>query len=129
MVNFRFGRTLIVGALTMIGMTLPNVAFSRAKLAVSGETRTLDCAGGPARITGANNKVTLSGGCTHLTVLGSGNNITAEFAAGASITFAGSRNEVAWTGKEPHVRGFGLSSRRLAWPATVGSGNTLKKRE
>jgi hypothetical protein len=132
MINFRFGRTLIVGAVSMIGMTLPNVAFSRATLAVSGETKTLDCAGGPARITGANNKVTLRGDCTHLTVLGSGNTITAEFAAGASITFAGSRNQVAWTtadGKEPHVRRFGLSSRRLAWPATVGSGNTLKKRE
>jgi len=119
MVNFRVGRTLIVSAITMIGMILPNPAFSRASLAGSDETRTLDCAGGAARIAGANNKVTLKGDCTHLTVLGSGNTITAEFAAGASIWFAGSRNEVAWTtanGKEPHVHHF-------------GSGNTLKKRE
>ena len=119
MVNFRVGRALIVGAVTMTGMTVPNVAFSRAWLAGSDETRTLNCAGGPARIAGANNKVTLSGGCTHLTVLGSRNTITAEFAAGASIWFAGSKNEVAWTtadGKEPHVRHYGV-------------GNTMKKRE
>lgn len=119
MVSFRVGRTLIVAAVTMIGMTLPNVAFSRVWLAGSHETRTLDCAGGSAHIAGAYNKVTLRGGCTHLTVLGSRNHITAEFAARASIWFAGSRNEVAWTtadGKEPNVRHF-------------GSGNILQKRE
>lgn len=118
MLNLRFGRTLIVGAVTMIGMTVPNVALC-ASLVGSDQTRTLDCAGGPARIAGADNKVTLSGGCTHLTVLGSRNTITADFAAGASIWFAGSRNEVAWTtadGKEPHARHH-------------GSGNTLNKKE
>jgi len=97
----------------MIGMTLPNVAFSQASLSGSDETRTLDCAGGPARIAGAYNRVTLRGDCTHLTVLGSRNTITAEFAAGASIWFAGAKNEVAWRtpdGKEPRVHHFGYGN-------------------
>ncbi len=120
MANFWVGRTLIIGAITMIGMTAPGVALAApASLAGSDQTKTLDCAGGPARIAGAYNKVTLSGDCTHLTILGSRNTVTADFASGASIWFGGSKNEVTWTtadGKEPHVRHFGV-------------GNTLKKKE
>jgi hypothetical protein len=111
--------TLTVGAVAVIGMSLPNVAFSRALLSGPDETKTLDCAGGPARIAGANNRVTLKGDCTHRTVLGSRNTITAEFAAGASIWFAGSKNEVAWKtpdGKEPRVHHSGF-------------GNTLRENE
>jgi hypothetical protein len=119
MIALPSGRILTVAAVTMLGMTLSSGALSRARLYGSNETRTLDCAGGPARIAGANNKVTLTNGCTHLTVLGSGNMVTAELAASASIWFAGSRNEVTWTtadGKEPHVR-------------HLGQRNTLKKGE
>ena len=32
---------------------------------------TLDCAGGSARIAGSHNKITLTGGCTRLTIFGS----------------------------------------------------------
>jgi hypothetical protein len=78
MVNFRVVRTLIVSAITMIGMILPNPAFCRASLAGSDETRTLDCAGGPAPIAGANNKVTLRGDCTHLTVLGTPSRLSSQ---------------------------------------------------
>ena len=119
MVTLLSGKILTVAAVTMLGITLPNLAFSRARLYGSHETKTLDCAGGSARIAGANNRVTLTGGCTHVTVLGSHNLITAEFAPGASIWFAGSRNEVIWTahdGKEPRARHFGYR-------------NTLKKGE
>src|SRR5690348_16728108 len=104
-------RILTVAAVTILGMIFPSLAFSRARLDGSDQTKTLDCADGPARIAGANNKVTLTGGCTRLTVLGSGNTITADLAAGASIWFAGSRNELTWTtadGKKPHVRHLGV---------------------
>lgn len=111
MVSFPVGRILTVTAVTMLGMILPDVAFSRARLDGSDQTKTLDCGGGPARIAGAHNKVTLSGGCTRLTILGSQNTIKAEFAPGATIWFAGSGNEVTWTsanGTRPHVRHLGL---------------------
>lgn len=42
-----------------------------ARLAGSDQTTTLDCAGSSARITGSNNKVTMTGSCTRLTILGS----------------------------------------------------------
>jgi len=118
MVSFRVVSISAVSVTTLV-MMLPGTAFSRAHLAGSDQTKTLDCAGGLARISGAHNKITLTGGCTRLTVLGSQNTITADFARGASIWFAGSGNEVTWTapeGEQPHVRHLGVR-------------NTLKKGE
>jgi hypothetical protein len=40
-------------------------------LAGSDQTKTVDCAGGWARIAGANNNVTLTGNCEGLTIYGS----------------------------------------------------------
>ncbi len=110
-------KTILAVAAAALGLMLPNVAFSKAQLAGSNETRTLDCAGGSARIAGSNNQVTLTGGCTRLTILGSRNIVTAAFGRGASIWFAGSKNEVTWTtpdGKQPKAHHLGLD-------------NTLKK--
>ncbi len=96
-----------IWALTIVavGMLHPSVALA-VELAGSRNTRTLDCAGGPARIVGSENKVTLTGGCTSLSIHGSMNSVTAAFSAGAIISFDGSRNEVTWTtgdGKKPTV--------------------------
>ena len=88
-----------------LGVLPPSVAVA-VQLAGSHKTTTLDCAGGPARIVGSRNKVTLNGGCTSLSIHGSMNSVTAAFSAGAIISFDGSRNVVTWTtadGKEPPV--------------------------
>ena len=109
-------KTIWAVAAVALGVMLPSVASSKARLAASDHTTTLDCAGGSARIAGSHNKVTLTGGCTSLRILGSWNSVTAAFGAGASIWFAGSRNEVNWTtpdGKEPKAH-------------RLGYGNTLK---
>jgi hypothetical protein len=81
----------------------------------SGQTTTLDCAGGGAHILGSNNILTLTGGCRWLDMVGSGNTVFVAFGNGANIVFAGSNNAITWTspdGKEPAVR-------------HIGSGNTL----
>lgn len=81
----------------------------------SGETAALDCAGGQASIMGSNNDLTIKGNCTILSLFGSGNKISIQFAPGAQISFVGSGNSISWTSadnKPPKV-------------SYVGSGNTL----
>jgi Protein of unknown function (DUF3060) len=81
----------------------------------SGQTTTLNCAGGGAHILGSNNTLTLTGACKRLDMVGSNNTVTVTFGNGAKIEFAGSNNAITWTspdGKEPVVR-------------HVVSGNTL----
>jgi Protein of unknown function (DUF3060) len=81
----------------------------------SGQTTTLNCAGGGAHILGSNNTLTLTGACKWLDMVGSNNTLIVAFGNGANIEFAGSNNAITWTsadGKEPVVR-------------HVGSGNTL----
>lgn len=112
MINLREKAIWAVAAATL-GVMLPSVALSKARLAGSDQTTTLDCAGGSAWIAGSNNKVTLTGGCTRLTILGSRNSITAAFGAGARIRFAGARNDVIWTtpdGKAPKVLHLGFGN-------------------
>jgi hypothetical protein len=68
-----------------------------ALFAGSGQTTTLDCAGGSAHIFGSNNKLILTGGCTWLDMVGSNNTIIVALAEGANIGFAGSNNAITWT--------------------------------
>ena len=66
---------------------------------------------------GSNNKVTLTGACRRLTILGSRNTVTITFGAGGSVWLVGATNEVTWTtpdGKQPKVH-------------QIGSSNTLKR--
>jgi Protein of unknown function (DUF3060) len=55
---------------------LPDSLSHRALFAGSGQTTTLDCAGGGAHIFGSNNKLTLTGECAWLDMVGSNNVIT-----------------------------------------------------
>jgi hypothetical protein len=103
----------IAAALLVAGA---NVALSKtngAHLAGSDQTKTLDCAGGWARIAGANNNVTLTGNCEGLTIYGSRNTVQAAFQTDAQVRFVGSNNAVTWTtpdGKEPKALHLGASN-------------------
>jgi hypothetical protein len=118
MLNIR-NKMIVAIAVSAFGVITANVALSKANavhLAGSDQTKTLDCAGGWARIAGANNNVTLTGNCAGLTIYGSRNNVTAAFEADARVRFVGSKNEVIWTtpdAKEPRVH-------------HLGAGNTMK---
>ena len=79
----------------------------------SHHTITLDCAGGSARIAGSHNDVTLTGGCTRLSIYGAWNKVTVAFATGARVGFVGAGNEVIWTtpdGKEPTALHLGVDN-------------------
>jgi hypothetical protein len=108
MINIR-NKMIVAIALTAFSVMPANVALSKGndvRLAGSNQTKTLDCAGGWARISGANNNVTLTGNCAGLTLRGSGNAVTVAFQAGARVRFVGSRNGVIWKtpdAKEPRV--------------------------
>jgi hypothetical protein len=116
MFNIR-NKMIVAIAVSAFGVIPAHVALSNTvHLAGSDQTKTLDCAGGWARIAGADNNVTLTGNCAGLTIYGSRNNITAAFQADASVRFVGSKNEVIWTtpdGKEPRA-------------LHLGAGNTMK---
>ena len=114
-------RSLIFGATSMVaaiaygaGATLAQETGNRATFANSGQTATLECAGGKARVLGSNNVLTVAGGCSALEVAGSGNRIAIQFAAGASAHFLGSGNTISWTsadGKPPKVSSLGFGNR------------------
>jgi hypothetical protein len=105
---------MIVSIAAVAFSIIPKVALSKTVgLAGSDQTKTLDCAGGWARIAGANNNVTLTGNCAGLTIYGSRNTVTAAFQAGARVRFAGSNNAVTWTtpdAREPRVLHLGVSN-------------------
>ncbi len=115
MLNIR-NKMILAIAVTAFGVILANVARSKAndvRLAGSDQPKTLDCAGGWARIAGSNNNVTFTGNCVGLTIYGSRNTVTAAFQAGARVRFVGSKNEVIWTtpdAKEPKVLHLGVGN-------------------
>jgi hypothetical protein len=80
------------------------------QFAGSGQTTTLDCAGGGVQILGSNNKLTVTGGCAMLSMVGSNNAVTATLAKNANIQFVGSNNEIIWStpdGKQPLTQYLG----------------------
>jgi hypothetical protein len=90
-------------------------AGNEAVFLQSGQTASLDCAGGKAGVTGSNNVLTFTGKCTDLELAGSGNKISIQFGPGARIEFVGSDNAVTWTstdGKPPRME-------------SIATGNTL----
>jgi len=114
MLNIR-NKMLVSIAVMAFSAIHSNVALSKTVgLAGSDQTKTLDCAGGWARIAGANNHVTLTGNCARLTIYGSRNTVTAAFQAGGRVRFAGSNNEVTWTtpdAREPKALHLGASNK------------------
>lgn len=100
---------VLAGAMLALssGQILADAAFEGA-----GSTASLNCDGGTARVEGAGNMVDVTGQCTRLEVVGDGNAVTVELAAGGSISVEGAANAVTWTtadGGEAIVRleGFG----------------------
>jgi hypothetical protein len=100
---------------TASGASIAQPSTNRAGFVSSGQTATLNCAGGAAEIMGSNNVLTITGKCSKLDLAGSNNKITIEFASGATISFVGSSNAITWSSadaKPPKV-------------SYVGSDNTL----
>jgi hypothetical protein len=62
----------------------------------SNVTESLDCRGGGASVTGSDDVLNLTGGCTALKVAGSNNRVIIDVARGATISVTGSNNIVTW---------------------------------
>lgn len=60
---------------TALMVIAPGAALAQADFTGAGEESELDCAGGAATITGAENRLHISGGCTTLSIQGAGNEI------------------------------------------------------
>jgi hypothetical protein len=113
-------KTILAVTVATFWVMLPSIASSKddgATIVGSDQTTALDCGGGVARVADSNNKVTLTGACRRLTILGSRNAVTVILGAGSSVWLVGPGNEVTWTtpdGKEPKIH-------------QIGSNNTLKR--
>jgi hypothetical protein len=70
----------------------------------SGQTATLDRAGGKAEVMGSNDVLTVSGKCSGLDLFGSNNKLTIQFASTGKIAILGSNTPSggpAWTANHP----------------------------
>lgn len=92
-------------------------AENGADIASSGLTTAVDCAGGPARVAGSGNTLSITGDCSRLEVLGSNDRITISLGRGATVQVVGSNNDIAWTMRDGAAPKF----------QSVGSGNTIRQ--
>lgn len=105
----------VIGGAAMTTSAIAQTSANTAGFLQSNQTATIDCVGGQAAIMGSNNDLTIKGNCTSLSLAGSNNKISIQFAPGAQVSFVGSGNTISWTStdnKPPKV-------------SYVGSGNTL----
>ena len=72
-------------------------AFAQATFEGAGEQGELDCSGGTATISGASNRMTVTGGCRQLVIEGADNEVRVELASKGVIRIVGASNRVQWT--------------------------------
>ena len=89
-------------------------AFAQATFEGAGEQGELDCSGGTATISGASNRMTVTGGCRHLVIEGADNEVRVELASKGVIRIVGASNRVQWTtpdGSKAQLRVSGAGNR------------------
>ncbi|MCW2363858.1 MULTISPECIES: DUF3060 domain-containing protein [Sphingobium] len=87
--------------------------FAQATFEGAGEHGELDCGGGTATISGASNRMTVTGGCQQLVIEGAGNEVRVELASKGVIRIVGASNRVQWTtpdGSKAQLRVSGASN-------------------
>lgn len=92
-------RLKVGGAALALGMVCVPMASAHAQASFSGagQETELDCDGSTVHIAGADNHVTVRGGCSALVLEGAGNHIVIDLAAQSSIRVQGAGNEVRWS--------------------------------
>ncbi|MEZ4403005.1 MAG: DUF3060 domain-containing protein [Kofleriaceae bacterium] len=105
--------SLIVGSL-LLGAGAAAAEPRSHVVSDAGQTATLDCGdGGKVAILGADNTITLTGGCAKVAISGSGNRVTIEAVDKLGIT--GSSNTVTYqrgyTRKAPKVGKTGVGNK------------------
>ena len=95
-------------------LALAAPAFAQASFEGAGEQGELDCSGGTATISGASNRMTVTGGCKQLVVEGADNVVRVELASKGVIRIVGASNQVQWTtpdGSKAQLRVTGAGNR------------------
>lgn len=94
--NFRLlglAATIVAGPLLAAP---PAIAAAGAQAIGDGLERSFDCAGGVANVSGANNRIVLTGRCHILNVSGDGNRVEVELQAGQPINIMGNANQIIY---------------------------------
>lgn len=97
---------------TLLALTAP--ASAQAMFEGAGEQGELDCRGGIATISGAGNRMTVTGGCRQLVIEGAANVVRVELASKGAIHIVGASNRVQWTtpdGSKAQLRVSGAGNR------------------
>ena len=89
-----YGAAILICGSVMLSAAVP--ALAQADFSGAGATLELDCDGKRATVEGASNTVVITGACASLQVVGAGNRITVDLAAGATIRIEGADNEIRW---------------------------------
>lgn len=101
---------LLSGALAMA-----SPAFAQATFEGASEKAELDCGGGGvATISGASNRITVTGRCSKLVIEGAANEVQVELASKGVIQVTGANNRVQWTtpdGTKAQLRVTGAGNR------------------
>jgi hypothetical protein len=96
---------------TFVSIAWADIAAQNT-LTLSGERRTVACAGDTLRITGQRNTVTVTGECRKVDISGSSNTVAIESVAAIEVT--GTNNKVTWqralNGDNPRVSVTGLNT-------------------
>lgn len=110
----RFLKTVVLAASVLVAGPLLAQGDDVQVFSGAGQTNQLDCDGGGIRIEGAGNILTITGGCTSLTVEGASNEIQVDMAPGGRIAVSGASNRVRWTapqGTRARVSSSGADNR------------------
>ncbi|MEJ5978115.1 DUF3060 domain-containing protein [Novosphingobium sp. PS1R-30] len=95
-------------------LALASPASAQATFEGAGDQGELDCGGGIATISGASNRMTVTGGCSQLVIEGADNEVRVELASKGVIRIVGASNRVQWTtpdGSKAQLRVSGAGNR------------------
>ena len=95
-------------------LALASPLFAQAAFEGAGEQGELDCSGGTATISGASNRMTVTGGCRQLVIEGADNEVRVDLASKGVIRIVGASNRVQWTtpdGSKAQLRVSGAGNR------------------
>jgi outer membrane protein OmpA-like peptidoglycan-associated protein len=123
---------LTVPLIALVGLVVSN-EIAGAKSVVLGDSSgqvVRDCFKTDVVVSGSNDRIVLTGGCRSLTILGDGNEVLADMAAGTKISLSGDNNNLAWNkfgdGIDPSVVDGGRDNTVLQFRHVAGKGDAAQ---
>lgn len=107
-------RTMLAIGTALLTVAAPLPVLAQASFEGAGQQSELDCNGGSATVSGADNILVIAGACTELTVQGAGNRIRVDLASLSTVHVQGAGNDISWTApadSKPKVMISGVDNR------------------